>query len=106
MVPGFTLDEFRSLYEPRPPKWKPDDIEAIPIIGAMLLPYAPADDILLGKPRESRNDSGTNTYIWVINQNGIPYALDVGLIELSDQRPKHTNLIGGGRAYSGRRTVV
>jgi hypothetical protein len=99
--PGFTLDDFRSLYEPRPPKWEPDPVEAIPIDAATLLPQAPAVGVSLGWPREGRNDPGTNTYLWVIDLEGIPYVLDVGLPQLGGCRPKHTNLTGGGMAFVG-----
>ena len=101
MGPGFTLYDFRSIYELRPPKWDPDPVEAVSISEATLLPQAPAMGVSLGRPGESRNVPGTNTYIWVIDQNGIPYVLDVGLLELGGHRPKHTNLTAGGDAYVG-----
>ena len=101
MDPGFTLDDFRSLYESRPPKWKPDPIEKVPMCAAMLLPEAPAIGMSLGRPGRSREIPGANTYIWVIDENGIPYVLDVGLPELGGNNPKHTNLTAGGSAYLG-----
>ena len=37
----------------------------------------------------------------MIDENGIPYVLDVSLPELNGKNPKHTNLTGGGNAYVG-----
>lgn len=62
---------------------------------------APATGISLGKPRESRSAPGINTYLWVIDENGIPYVLDEELVELNGRRPKHTNLTSGGVAFVG-----
>ena len=99
--PRFTLDDFRSIYEPRRPKWDPNSSEKVPISAAMLLPQAPAIGMALGRPGSSRGISRINTYIWVIDERGIPYVLDVGLPELDGENPKHTNLTAGGNAYTG-----
>ena len=99
--PGSALNDFRALYELRCPKWKPPLVEALPIKAATLLPQAPAEGVSLGWPRESRNDPGINTYIWVIDDNGIPHIRVVKLDELGERHPHHTNLTGGGRAYVG-----
>ena len=99
--PGFTLDDFRSIYEPRPPAKDPDPIETVPINSVMFLPKAPAMGVSLGRPGEGRSSPATNTYIWVIDEEGIPYVLDVGLPELGGLHPKHTNLTLGGNAYVG-----
>lgn len=101
VIPGLTLDDFRLLYHPRPPMREPDQIEAVPINAAMLLPQAPAKGVSLGRLGRGRDIPGSNTYIWVIDQKGIPYVLDVGLPELGGCRPKHTNLTLGGSAYVG-----
>ena len=99
--PGLTLDDFRLIYEPRPPRWDPEPSEAIPIDAALLLPQAPAMGVSLGRPGEGRGSPATNTYIWVIDQYGIPYVLDTALAELGGCCPKHTNLTAGGSAYVG-----
>ena len=99
--PGFTLNDFRLVYQPRLPTWEPDPIEAVPISVAMLLSHAPATGVSLGWPRQSNSDPGIHTYIWVIDDNGVPYVLDVGLVELGGLHPHHTNLTGGNRAYVG-----
>ena len=101
VIPGFTLDDFRSIYDPRPPGKDPDPIEIVPINAVMLLPEAPAMGVSLGRPGEGHGSLATNTYIWVIDEDGIPYVLDVGLPELGGRRPKHTNLTLGANAYVG-----
>ena len=99
--PGFTVNDFRSNYKPRCPKWKPEPVEALPITTAAILPQAPAMGVFFGRPGDGRANPATNTYIWVIDENGIPYVLDESLAELCGRRPKHTNLTGGRMAYAG-----
>lgn len=99
--PGFTLNDFRAVYEPRPPRWPPDPVEAIPIGATSLLPPAPAVNVSLGRPKESQEDPGINTYLWVIDEAGIPYVLEAEWVELNGRPPKHTNLTSGGEAYVG-----
>ena len=99
--PSSALNDFRSLYVARGPKWHPSANEALPIGSAMLLPPAPATGVSLGWPRESDSDPGIHTYIWVIDDSGIPHIKDVKLDELGGYCPRHTNLTAGGKAYVG-----
>ncbi len=61
---------------------------------------APAGEMELGVPPRP-NVAGVYTYLWVIDDRGVPYILDLAHPALGDQRPKHTNLTGGGEAYVG-----
>ena len=98
------LDHFRGRYTPRPPA-KPDDnphestgIE--PRDGLAFLPPAPASGVKFGNPKKPEEDV-RNTYLWVIDHRGIPYLIECPMAVLRGNRPKHTNLTGGGPAYIG-----
>ncbi|MDE2937708.1 MAG: hypothetical protein OXR67_02135 [Chloroflexota bacterium] len=66
-----------------------------------MLQDAPAVGVQLGKPPPVRFQRGPNTYIWVINAEGVPYILEVFQGESASELIKHTNLTGGGKAYVG-----
>ena len=80
----------------------PDEI--IPLSsadGVRTLEPAPAENVRLGAPPASRRRRGENTYLWVIDYQGIPYIIERGLPSLGGNPPKHTNLTGGAAAYIG-----
>ena len=60
----------------------------------------PVQDIKLGKPPPKAGDVGVNTYIWVIDDEGIRYVIEQS-IDGRPNPPKHTNLTGGEEAYVG-----
>ena len=64
------------------------------------LPVAPATVFKVGEPPIEAGAQASNTYLWVIDDNGIPYVLEA-LIRISNERriPKHTNLTAGDPAY-------
>lgn len=96
------LNEFRSHYQTRDPRWKPPEPEARPAGKMKILAPAPATGVSFGHPPGKDPDmKGVHTYIWVIDDRGIPYVLDSPLDELGGECPKHTNLTSGGRAYVG-----
>ena len=65
------------------------------------LGYAPAQNVCLGVPPRSLRESGRHRYLWVINDEGIPFIKEVPILVLNSQCPKHTNLTGGASAYVG-----
>lgn len=71
------------------------------IHGVRMLSWAPAQGVCFGEPRQSREEKEVNTYLWVIDDCGIPYIIERGLATLNGSLPKHTNLTGGGDAYIG-----
>ena len=69
--------------------------------GLRLLGHAPAQDVDFGAPPASRKEEGRNRYLWVIDDQGIPYIKEIPLELLISEKPKHTNLTGGRPAYAG-----
>ena len=69
--------------------------------GVALLQEAPAPDVVFGSPPLSEEDLGSNRYLWVIDQRGIPYIIERHLTTIAGELPKHTNLTGGRTAYMG-----
>ena len=69
--------------------------------GVRVLQQAPAQSVCFGRPRVSREDPGEYTYLWVMDDSGIPYIIERPLSHLNGSRPKHTNLTGGADAYLG-----
>ena len=99
---GSVFDEFRARYQIRPPRWEPPESEVQLVLKMKILTSAPATDVLFGYPPGKAPDMrGMHTYIWVIDDRGIPYILDNPLDELDGECPKHTNLTGGHSAYVG-----
>ena len=99
-----TLDEFRTRYSLRKSKRLISQYEAIPLQlgdGLRLLQKAPVSDVAFGYPPQSRETSGCNTYLWVIDDRGIPYLIESPMEILAGYDPKHTNLTGGQPAYIG-----
>ena len=99
------LAAFLRRYPPKASSSVADDprqnLQLTPQHGLRVLGSAPATDILLGAPPKSRFDSSPYRYLWVIDQRGIPYIIEECLEVLGTQRPKHTNLTGGGNACMG-----
>ena len=65
-----------------------------------ILGVAPAEDVEFGTPPRPGSD-GVYTYLWVIDDRGIPYVLEEARQDLDGQPPKHTNLTEGGGACVG-----
>ena len=40
-------------------------------------------------------------YLWVINDDGILFTLEIPIDDLNGEKPKHTNLTSGRPAYIG-----
>lgn len=76
-------------------------LQLCPTYGFRLLDYAPAQDVDLGLPPRSRREDGHHRYLWVINDEGIPFIYEVPIAVLNCNYPKHTNLTGGEPAYAG-----
>lgn len=95
-----SIASFRALYAPRLSASSVNSRQAI-AVNAGLLGKAPASGVLTGRPPGGTKDASTNRYLWVIDSSGIPYILEVSLIILHNELPKHTNLTAGGRAYIG-----
>jgi hypothetical protein len=96
--------KFRDTYKSRLPQKDCKQHELVQLTdydGFMMLASAPANPIQSGTPPRSLDENGTNTYLWVINEVGIPYIIDRPLATLNNQAPKHTNLTGGKAAYIG-----
>ena len=103
---GMDIAEFRERYAKRPPshrqtgirldheyvKWGDD-------LGVRLMQPAPVRNVEFGSPATEPGKIGVNTYIWVIDDSGVPYIIERPI----DHRPapKHTNLTGGADAYIG-----
>ena len=68
-------------------------------MGVRVLHPAPVQKVEFGSPATEPGKRGINTYIWVIDDSGIPYIIErpVG----DSLAPKHTNLTGGLDAYVG-----
>ena len=69
--------------------------------GVRALQQAPAQGVCFGRPWVSREDPGRYTYLWVMDNLGIPYIIERPLLILNGSHPKHTNLTGGADAYLG-----
>ncbi len=97
------LTEFRNQYQLRRPEYPNGRIasQCKRVADYALLCPAPVTGVRPGHPPEVRGQSGTNTYIWVINAEGVPYILEAPHAALNDERPKHTNLTGDTEAYVG-----
>lgn len=67
--------------------------------GVRMLQSAPAQEVEFGAPAREPDESGLNTYIWVIDDSGIPYIIERSIGD--NPAPKHTNLTGGAEAYVG-----
>ena len=104
-TPG-ELDEFRQIYDLREPDW-PDTTTQHEgwlldhLSGLRFLGFAPARDVNLGHPPNSRTETGYSRYLWVIDDNGLPFVKEVKSARLNSNLPKHTNLTGGQPAYAG-----
>ena len=96
------MDDFRERYNLRGPclRYDPPDNEMRRLDNIRFLEDAPAENVHFGEPPRPAED-GQHTYLWVIDDRGIPYILDEGYPGLGGERPKHTNLTGGGDAYVG-----
>ena len=100
------IASFRGQYAKRP---RNSEIECEPheLVkldaghGVRTLGRAPAQSVCFGRPRLSREDSGEYTYLWVMDDSGIPYIIEQPLPLLDGFCPKHTNLTGGADAYLG-----
>ena len=73
----------------------------LPADGLRLLRKAPVSDVEFGYPPKHSEGQGYNTYLWVIDDRGVPYLLEISMSTLGDKLPKHTNLTGGKQAYVG-----
>ena len=94
------LGEFAERYHLLPPLWRPPELEMRALDDIRFLVEAPAMDVSFGKPPRVDVD-GVHTYLWVIDDRGIPYILDHGRPDLGGERPKHTNLTLGRGAFVG-----
>ena len=98
------LDRFRRHYQLRPPERSSKPHQSLKIgldNGLRILEEAPISGVAFGCPPRHTTERGSHTYIWVIDDSGIPYVLEVPIPSLDGNAPKHTNLTGGGNAYVG-----
>ena len=98
------LETFRARYESQPPQRDCQQHELVQLAnidGVIMLQQAPASQVQLGRPSRSVVERGVNTYLWVIDDSGIPYIIEHPLPCLGGVPPKHTNLTGGKGAYAG-----
>ena len=98
------LAKFREKYSPRDPLLPSTANESLLLDGTTgfrLLESAPARNVEFGHPPPTRQGGGTHRYLWVINDDGIPFIKEIGLSVLNGKYPKHTNLTGGRPAYIG-----
>ena len=101
------LDSFRSCYPLRPPGWIPPRSEAVMLNasdGLSILQPAPATGVIYEPPPKSRSDK-TTPYLWVIDERGVPYILEVRIARIG-ALPKHTKSDRRQRGVLGRRNVV
>ena len=77
------------------------DSQCVQLAGFAFLVCAPASGVQFGNPPLVKYERGPNTYIWVIDERGVPYVIDKPSTELAGKRPKHTNLTGDRKAYVG-----
>ena len=94
------LDEYMGRYPLRPPHKAVLVRETRRVKEVRLLEEAPATAVFCGTPPPTLG-AGVNTYLWVIDERGVPYILEKQLPELCGKVPKHTNLTEGGPAYVG-----
>lgn len=73
----------------------------LPADGLRFLQEAPVSGVELGHPPNHSEGQGYNTYLWVIDDHGVPYLLEISMSNLGGKPPKHTNLTGGKQAYVG-----
>ena len=104
-ISTYALDAFRSRHFLRPPGsgligGQQDTIQLEENDGFRLLALAPASNVLYGAPPSPRAEE-VNTYLWVIDANGIPYVLEAPILAIGRAYPKHTNLTGGAEAFLG-----
>lgn len=95
------LIDFCGAHAPTPPRKECAGDEVIALCaadGLCLLTEAPASGVkLIDDLPRSEAEAGQGRYLWAINLESVPYALEltaVGQLE----RIKHTNLTGGGSA--------
>ena len=98
------LDSFRRRYPLRTPMrvypYIPNQYVGLDASdGLSILQPAPATGVIYEPPPKSRSDK-TTPYLWVIDERGVPYILEVRIARIG-ALPKHTNLTGGGEAYLG-----
>ena len=98
-----SIASFREQYAP--PRLSAVQIEVgqnTPLVnsGLRILGTAPVRNVRTGVPPRRRGQP-TNRYLWVIDDNGIPYIFEAPIPVLQNNWPKHTNLTAGGRAYLG-----
>jgi len=95
------LETYRARYESRPPQrasaTSNEDVHLSTSDGVEYLHVAPCEHSQHGEPPLERG-GGTNTHLWVIDEDGIPYILEQPA-ERIGQSPKHTNL--AMRAHAG-----
>lgn len=99
-----SIEEFRCRYclrSPQRPSSPSEQRRLSKADGLRVLCHAPARGVLLGAPPYSRIDQGKHRYLWVIDANGIPYIRESPIQAICNDKPKHTNLTGGGEAYLG-----
>lgn len=97
------LVRFRERYRARGPCKQMQEGEAVRLTsssGFRLLSVAPALGVVFGYPPKVRQKS-RNCYLWVINDDGIPFIREIPIAALNGEKPKHTNLTGGSPAYIG-----
>ena len=91
----------KRSWNPRIP-YQPHEFEKLDAShGLRALQPAPAQSVCFGRPRVSIEDPGKHTYLWVIDDLGIPYIIDRPFLHLNGAHPKHTNITGGADAYLG-----
>ena len=100
------LDKFRLLYDLREPYWPEwaqphEDWLLNHLSGLRFLEPAPARNVHRGHPPRSREQTGFNRYLWVIDDEGLPFVQEVEKTHLNSNLPKHTTLTGGQPAYVG-----
>ena len=98
------LSSFQQKYGPRDPALPGLAHELLLLSadhGVRALQKAPVDSVSFGRPPRSREDKGESRYLWVIDDQGIPYIMEQPLKYLGGRVPKHTNLTGGAVAYLG-----
>ena len=100
------LATFRDGYDKRPrnPRIDCEPHELVKLDaghGVRVLQQAPAQSVCFGRPRVSREDPGEYTYLWIMDDSGIPYIIEQPLRHLYGSCPKHTNLTGGAAAFLG-----
>ena len=104
MLSTSVLDKLRQHYQlrrPERPSKAQQSLKIGPQDGLRRLQAAPISSVAFGRPPRHSTERGCNTYIWVIDDSGVPYVLEGPMPRLNGHEPKHTNLTGGGNAYVG-----